>query len=266
MFKDYVGQQKVIRELQAIVYGIQYKQASVNILLRGPAGSGKTMLAKKFCKKIDKNYLYHIAEKEFSTKGLGHIRCHIVDEVHMLKNFETLYEYMDCGRYVFVFCTTEIGDLPDPFSSRCIELILVDYSKEDLAKIAVKYAQELGLNLSMDTALLIVNRSKGSPRKVKIFTRRIKFLLDKGFYPLTIHGVRHAFVDIGIYENGYTDIDRNYLKFLSEVDSASLSMISRSIKTDENTLKNEIEPFLIEKGHITISSRGRKFLDWKGLK
>jgi len=267
MFKEYIGQQKVVRELQAIVYSLRNnRRESVNILIRGPAGSGKTKLADQFCKNINVNYSYQTADKEFTLRGVENLRCHIVDEIHMLKDFEPLYEYMDCGKYIFVFCTTESGDLPDPFSSRCIELILKEYTIEELTKIAVNYARELGLYLTIDTAILIANRSKGSPRRTKIYTRRIKFLLDNRLYPITIDGVKRAFKDIGIYENGYTDIDKNYLNFLYSTGSASLSMISRSIKVDENTLKNEIEPFLIEKGHITISSRGRKFLDWKGLK
>jgi len=266
MFKGYIGQKKIVRELQAIANSVKRRRKeSVNIIMRGPAGSGKTMLAEEFCKFVCGRYSYQIADNNFSMKGYEAIRCHIIDEIHMMKNFEQLYEFMDSGKYVIVYCTTDFGDLPDPFSSRCITFNLRDYTDEELAQIAVNYARELGLAMTLATAILVAKRSRGSPRKVKVYTRRIKFMLDNGLHAFTISGVENAFKDIGIYSQGYTDIDNDYLKFISTVISASLKMISRSIKVDEDTIKNEIEPFLIEKGHITITSRGRKFLDWKGL-
>ncbi len=266
MFKGYIGQRKIVRELQAIAHSVKRKRKdSVNIILRGPAGCGKTMLAEELCKFICGRYSYQIADNKFSMVGYENIRCHIIDEIHMMKNFEQLYEFMDSGKYIMVYCTTESGDLPDPFSSRCITFNMRDYSDEELALIAVNYARELGLAMTLATAILIAKRSRGSPRKVKLYTRRIKFMLDNGLYAFTISGVKNAFKDIGVYSQGYTDIDIDYLKFISTIASASLKMISRTIGVDENTIKNDIEPFLIEKGHIIISSRGRKFLDWKGL-
>lgn len=264
IFKGYIGQNKITRELQGIAYSLKRGRDSVNIILRGPAGSGKTMLAEEFCKFVCGTYSYQTADGEINLKGYEHLRCHIVDEIHMAKKLENFYDYMDSGRYVMIFCTTDFGDLPDPFSSRCITFNMREYTDEELAQIAVNYAKELGLLMSMGTAILIAKRSRGNPRKVKVYTRRIKFMLDNGLYPLTINGVERAFKDIGVYSQGYTDIDKDYLTFLKSVAQASLKTISRSIGVDENTIKNDIEPFLIEKGHITISSRGRKFLDWKG--
>ena len=266
MFRGYIGQRKIVRELQAIAYSLRKnRRNSVNIVLRGPAGSGKTMLAEQFCKFVCGRYSYQIAEKRLDTRIFNRTRCHIVDEIHMLKSFEYIYPYMDSGRYVMIFCTTEFGDLPDPFSSRCIIFNMRDYEDRELAEIAVNYAKELGLLMTIETALLIAQRCRGNPRKIKLYTRRIKFMLDNGLYPFTVDGVQKAFTDIGIYANGYTDLDKDYLNFISKIGQVSLKNISRTIGVDENTIKNDIEPFLIEKGHIEISSRGRKFLGWKGL-
>ena len=266
MFRKYIGQKKIVRELQAIAHSLKRsKKESINIILRGPAGSGKTMLAEEFCKVVCGRYSYQAVDNKFSLKGYEGVRCHIIDEVHMIKNFEQLYEYMDSEKLVMLFCTTDFGDLPDPFSSRCITFNMREYTEYELAEIGVNYARELGLAMTLATAHLIAIRSRGNPRKVKVYTRRIKFMIENGLYPLTIPGVEKAFKDIGVYSQGYTDIDKDYLDFISRVVSASLKMISRSIGVDENTIKNDIEPFLVEKGHITITSRGRKFLDWKGM-
>jgi Holliday junction DNA helicase RuvB len=266
MFDDFIGQRKIVRELKAINAGLKKSNKSLNILLRGPAGCGKTMLAEEFCSSLCGTYGIQIANKRLNLSGIEKIRCQVVDEIHEINQFEHLYQYMDSGKYVFVFCTTESGELPEPFTSRCITLNFEDYTIKDLATIGVNHARKIGLLMNMGTAFLVAKRARGSPRKVKNYIQRIKFIIDQGLHPFTIDGVNNAFESIGILDGGYTDVDMAYLNFISGVKSASLSTVSRAIRFDENTIKNDVEPFLLEKGHIEITSRGRKFLGWKGLK
>lgn len=265
MFENFVGQDAIVKELKAISSGLQRNDNGINILLRGSAGCGKTTLAKYFCYEVSgRSFSYQIANKEIlMTPNIVKLRSHIVDEVHMVNNFESFYSYMDLGKYIFVFCTTEAGNLPDPFSSRCITLNFQEYSIEELTTILVSYSKELGFIVDKATAELVSKMSRGSPRIAKKYLQRIKFLLDKGYGQKTIPGITTVFEDIGIFKGGYTDLDVRYLRFLSNQESASLQTISRSLGVDTDTIKNEIEPFLLEKGHITISNRGRSFISWK---
>ena len=262
---DFIGQDKIIKELDAISYNLKRnRRESVNIMLRGPAGCGKTLLASIFCKNIGGDFAYHLVNKEFiMPRKSSYKRSHILDEIHNMKKFEVLYPLLDSGKYVLVFCTTEFGDLPDPLTSRCLIYNFAEYTDEQLAKIVLNYSREIKLNMAMDTAFMIAKRAGGSPRKAKNYTKRIKFIIHRGYNHMTIKGVGNAFEDIGVLDGGYTDIDISYLKFLAGIGQASLKVISRTIGIDENTILNEIEPFLLENGHITISSRGRKFLGWK---
>lgn len=262
---EFIGQPKIIKELDAIAYNLKRnRRESVNIMLRGPAGCGKTLLASSFCRKISGDSVYHIMDKTFTMpRKEAYKRCHIMDEIHNMKSFEIMYPLLDSGKYVIVFCTTEFGDLPDPLTSRCLVYNFATYSDEEISKIVINYSREIKLNMGMDTALMIAKRARGNPRKAKNYTKRIKFIIHRGYYPMTIRGVGNAFEDIGVFDGGYTDIDISYLKFLAGIKQASLKVISRSIGMDENTIKNEIEPFLLENGHIQITSRGRKFLGWK---
>lgn len=258
---NFVGQARIVRELKGIQDALQRdRNESLNILLRGPAGCGKTKLAQEFCKPFGK-HAYQIIEKDFVLTEST--RFQIIDEIHMLKNYEQIYEYMDAEVFVFIFCTTDSGILSDPFSSRCLQFTFDEYSEDEIAKIAYAYSLEIKLNMAMDTAKLIARMSRGSPRFAKNYVKRIRFMIMSGYHPMTLGGVKSAFKEIGVYNGGYTAIDMSYLNFIQKVGTTSLKMISRSIKVDEDTIKNEIEPFLIEKGHIQISSRGRKFLSWE---
>lgn len=257
----FVGQERIVKELKGIQDGLRRnREESLNILLRGPAGCGKTKLAEEFCKPFAP-YSYQIIEKTFNYKETT--RFQIVDEIHMMKNFEQLYEYMDAGLFVFIFCTTESGILSEPFSSRCLQFTFEEYSEDEIAKIAYAYSLEIKLNMAMDTAKLIARMSRGSPRVAKNYVKRIRFMIMSGYHPMSLQGIKSAFKEIGVFNGGYTTLDMSYLKFIQKVGISSLKMISRSIKVDEDTIKNDIEPFLIEKGHIQIGSRGRKFLTWE---
>lgn len=268
MFDNFVGQSKIVRELSAIIYGLKNSpRESLNILLRGQAGCGKTMLAEEFCKSIGGDYTYQLATKDYTLRrGWTNIRLHILDEIHKLRNFESLYPHMDSGRYVYIFCTTESGILPDPFTSRCLVFTFDDYSNDEIAEIVYIYATSINLRMEMDTAKLIANRARNNPRIAKKYTKRIKFIIERGYHPMTLRGIKSAFNDVGIFNGGYTDVDISYMKFLAKVGRASLNTISRSIGVDENTIINDVEPFLLDKGHIQISSRGRKFLGWEAEK
>lgn len=258
---NFVGQTKITKELIGIQRALQKdKKDSLNILLRGPAGCGKTKLAEEFCKPFGA-YSYQVIEKGFELKDSN--RVQIIDEIHMLKNYETIYEYMDSGLFIFLFCTTDSGILSDPFSSRCLQFIFEEYTEEEIAQIVYQYAIEIKLNMARDTAELIARMSRGSPRIAKNYVKRIRFIIMSGYHPMTLTGVKSAFKEIGVFNGGYTALDMMYLHFIQKIKVSSLKMISRSIKVDEDTIKNEIEPFLIEKGHIQIGSRGRKFLTWK---
>ncbi len=258
---NFVGQTRIIRELKGIQDALRNEtRESLNILLRGPAGCGKTKLAQEFCNPF-KPYSYQVIEKEFVLETPT--RFQIVDEIHMLKNFEQIYEYMDAELFVFVFCTTDSGVLSDPFSSRCLRFTFDEYTEDEIAKIAYAYSLEIKLNMAMDTAKLIARMSRGSPRFAKNYVKRIRFMIMSGYHPMTLGGVKSAFKEIGVFNGGYTAVDMSYLHFIQKIGTSSLKMISRSIKVDEDTIKNEIEPFLIEKGHIQISSRGRKFISWE---
>ena len=263
---EFVGQNKIVRELAAIEDALKRdKNLSINLLLRGPGGCGKTMLAQSFASKFGR-FSFQIPRNHFIwKKRMDEYRCHIVDEIHLLKTPEEVYPYLDKKQFVFIFATTEVGVLAEPLTSRCINLVFQEYSLEDIVSIIIQHSKDIDFEVTEDTAKLIAERCKLSPRIAKQYLERMHFIIEKKYHPLTLNGIINAFKDIGVFEGGYTDADIMYLKLLSKLGKASLQTISGALRMDKATITNDIEPFLIMNGHISIGSKGRQFLGWRKM-
>lgn len=261
---NFIGQRRITKELEAVRGGLlRDKDRGINILLRGPGGCGKTHLAKNFARNFGPYSLQWPIKQFWWEKKMEAWRGHVVDEVHLLRVPEQMYRYMDEQKYVFILTTTEGGSLVEPLTSRCIEYNYDPYSITELATIIVNHSQTRDFGITYETAILIAERSKGSPRKAKQYLDRMFFIITQGQHAFTIPGIESAFNEVGIYDGGYTELDMNYLKLLSKLKVASLHTITKAMRLDKATITNDIEPFLISKGHITISGKGRQFLAWE---
>lgn len=267
-----VGQKRIRKELSAIAKGVKSGvQQYANILFRGEAGGGKTLLANEFLYSMFKNNFIHqypTRENGYSfmfPKRIANVRGHFVDEVHKVKNIEATYPIMDEHYYVMIFATNIGGNLPEAFTSRCFVFTLDEYTNDEIATILVNYGRTIKFSITKDTALLVAERSHQNPRIAKQYLDRMNFIINAGYYKKTLSGIKAAFKDIGVYEGGYTLADIEYLQTLARFGRASLDTMVRSLRVDKATVVNEIEPFLLSRGHIAITPRGRVFLDWKGV-
>ncbi len=200
---------------------------------------------------------------DINWNALSKFDVNIIDEIHEFKNFENLYPNLDDGDQSYLFCTTEYGETPEPFLTRCIRFTFEPYSVQHLTTIVKNYAKGRRFKLSSHEAyLLIAEASRGSPRIAKQRYDRIKRMLDYYGQDPSAENVRFVLNKIGIYDFGYSAEDFRYLKFLKERNSSSLDNISRTLRIDKNTIAKEIEPYLLEKGNIEITSKGRKYISW----
>ena len=266
MFDSFIGQRKIVLELKSISEELRSKFIGINILLRGQAGCGKTLLAKIFLKNFG-TYTFQLPNKNSGyelvwNEDISSYRFHFIDEIHNLKHPEVLYPLMDNKEHIFVFASNEYGELPDALLSRCFVYNFSDYTPEEISIIVFQYARDRGIFLEQTLADLFSKYARNNPRIVKSLFDRVLFIIHRGYYSLNSKGITTALNDIGIYDGGYTDLDIKYMQTLSKLTSASLDSISRILKIEKNTVVNEIEPFLIDKGHIIISPRGRKFIKW----
>lgn len=263
---QFINQNRIMSEVGPLIRGISNGN-SINLLLQGSAGCGKTTLARKIAKDATNNWSFQIPSRgQINFGPLRDYPINIIDEIHELKVFEPLYPYLDAGQQTYIFCTTEYGQTPDPFLTRCIRLTFDPYDIDDLVEIIRRYS--MGRNFtfrSRECYRLIAVAARGSPRLAKQRFDRVKMMLQYYDYNKTPEFVRTILARIGIFDFGYTQEDLRYLKYLEEMQLSSLTNLSRILKIDSNTLQKEVEPYLIEKGCVEITPRGRRFLKWPNV-
>lgn len=253
----FIGQDHIMPTLGEILYYTYETKKGVNILFRGASGCGKTELAKKSC-----NFLagdaYQICLGD-NVKFDRNVFVHFIDEVHLLKNPEVLYPLMDSGDYVFIFATNYDSVLPEALTNRCNNFIFSDYSDRDLIDI---FKYHCILQLSDAVIKYIIDVSGRNPRIiVKTFARVLEmhYRGENRIARYTDEQIINKINELFGIENGLDRICRQYLEYLTALGGrASINLIASAMKLDINTIKYSVEPVLLYKKLIKISSRGRE--------
>jgi Holliday junction resolvasome RuvABC ATP-dependent DNA helicase subunit len=251
----FIGQNHIIRQLHFILQNLELEPSSgINMLLVGPSGYGKTRLALTICEFLaGKDFEYYLgtAVKFFLKK-----RVIFIDEVHKLQNIETFYPIMDAKNHVLIFATNEHGDLPEPFVNRCWQFIFTEYDDDELLLICYESA---GFRSNDESFRKIIDAGNRNPRV-------IKELLDKfRLYFLSNPGIDSTTADYGEIlktvfriENGLDTLCRRYLEVLDNVGgTASINLMKNILHVNSVILQEYVEPVLLQKGLIRITSKGR---------
>jgi holliday junction DNA helicase RuvB len=252
---DFIGQNSIKRELGAMLVA----KDNSNVLLRGNYGGGKTTLANIYgIHRGPYNYNDTPGGFKFDPYFLQekNIKTIIIDEIHLAKEFEQFYDLM--GKYTFVFCTTERDALPAPFVSRCVELALSEYSDLQMYEILKHKAREDRLTIPAQTLITIAGRSRGTPRTaIQLMKRVINLSKLDGKNP-TPDYVETLLNELKVYGNGLIEDDVFYLNTLDLSDRPiSLNSLSAAINRPKNYVETNLEPFLLNRGFVSVTARGR---------
>ncbi len=255
----FINQKHIVTEIAEYIPAI-IKGTNLNILFRGASGYGKTHLSFNYCLTIANQtkdqYEYLLPNDDGFVTIDERKRIHIVDEVHLLKEPERLYPIMDSKKYLFIFASNESGELKEPFVNRCIGFNFVDYGKEDLCKIIDSFFVENSIKLPDNYLELIYDNCNGVPRTAKLISQRLLMIIQNKGVP-SYEDLRRIIYDVFQIQDGLDYRHKTYLNFLKKAGVASIDLISYATKLDKATIKRDIEPVLINKNLIKISSRGR---------
>lgn len=290
-FDDIIGQKDVLTRLQIIVAGCKNSnEVMPHILIDGPPGLGKTTIASAIATELGVN-LYTVNGAAIRSiknllpyiLGIAPRSVLFIDEIHRLPKIveEFLYpvmedfvlnitvkdeedkdkekpETIELPMFTIVGATTSGGSLSQPFYDRFqIKEHLSFYKDFELAKLAESNAQKLGLIIPQDDLLEIAKRSKGTPRilngRLQWYKNCIAFYKDKN---MTIDEI---FTGQGIDKNGLDVYDRLYLDILLKSKGSPLGLKSISSMTGIaiETIENSIEPFLVRRGFVVRTQKGR---------
>lgn len=276
---------------------VKRNKAVPHMLFTGAPGCGKTSMAKYLADKFGlpflsvvpndlKDYkgvikiLEKLNHKNYDRKGnrIGKTNPTILflDEIHNLplKGQELLglameRFIMETGRpnkyywipfFTLVGATTKAGNLSKPFLDRFKMIFTFEpYPLDEMIEIVKINAKNLGIRMTQAGTEDIAKRSRGIPRIVVGYTERVRDkVIAVDSFLATQHLIKGVFNDMGIDEEGLTKTELKILKVLFDSDTpVSLDNLSIITEEDRKTTKDYAEPFLIRKGFMTISGKGR---------
>lgn len=229
-------------------------QKGANFLLRGPSGYGKTTMALAIAHYLSGKYFeFYLGDW---TEFRFHKRVIFIDEVHTMKTFENLYPFMDEKARVFILATNKDGNLPEALVNRCYEFIFDDYSQEELLLIARESAK---FSAPDESFISIINAANQNPRVIKSLVDRFStYFSENPSIDSRSADFSSILTNVFSIKDGLDTLSRRYLEVLEDVGgNASLSLLRNILHVDEGTLKNQIEPVLLKKSLIRITSKGR---------
>ncbi len=292
LFAEYVGQKDVKEMMEIAVKAAKLRNESLDhVLLYGPPGLGKTTLAQVIANELEVNIKQVSGPTIERTGDLAAILTALepgdvlfIDEIHRLPKIveEILYSSMedfvidivvgkdagaksirvDLAPFTLIGATTRFGDLTGPLRDRFgIVHKLEFYNDAELESICKRTARIYEYEAEEDAVVELAKRSRGTPRIVNRLFRRVRDFADiLGDGTITLDITRTALQKLKIDELGLDSKDREYLLGIIEKyhgGPVGLDTIATSISEDPTTLEDVYEPFLIQKGFISRTPRGR---------
>ncbi len=292
LLKDYIGQDKIKKELNIYIQAtLARDEALDHTLIYGPPGLGKTTLAMIMSNELNvgiKTTSGPAIERPGDLIAIlnelqpGDIL--FIDEIHRLPKIveEVLYSAMEdfyvdiiVGQgtnsqpihfelppFTLVGATTKAGSLTQPLRDRFgIILHMQYYENEELSEIVTRSSRIFDVTISEDGANEIALRSRGTPRIANRILKRVRdFSEVLGSGVITKEITEKSLNTLGIDSEGLDLIDHKILKTMIESyhgGPVGLSTIAVNISEDIETVESMYEPYLIQKGYIKRTPRGR---------
>jgi Holliday junction DNA helicase RuvB len=172
---------------------------------------------------------------------------------------------LNIPKFTLVGATTKAGMLTRPLLSRFgINNRLDYYTPEELVIIITRSAGLLNVKIEREGALEIGSRSRGTPRIANGLLRWVRdFAQVKADNIITHEVAQAALAMLDIDEDGLDEMDKKILEaviYKYDGGPVGLNSIAVAVGEDEATINEVYEPFLILKGFLKRTPRGRSAL------
>jgi len=289
---DFIGQEKARANLSVFIEAARARQEALDhVLFVGPPGLGKTTLAQIVARELGVNFRATSGPVIAKAGDLAALVTNLeprdvlfIDEIHRLSPQveEILYPAMedfqldliigegpaarsvkiDLAPFTLVGATTRAGLLTNPLRDRFgIPVRLNFYSEAELELIVSRGARVLGIGMTADGANEIARRARGTPRIAGRLLRRVRdFAHVDGDKAVDRQIADKALRQLEVDASGLDAMDRRYLTMIAENyggGPVGIETIAAGLSEPRDALEDIIEPYLIQKGFIQRTPRGR---------
>ena len=292
---EFTGQEKLKEKLRIYIAAAKGRNEPLDhILFYGPPGLGKTTLAGIIAQEMGGQLRTTTGPALERAGDLAAIVSNIerndvlfIDEIHRMppQVEEILYPAMEdfmlhivvgkgpLARTIalnlpkFTLCgaTTRLGLLTSPLRARfgIVEQLAL-YQDDELSRILLRASEVLGVNLTKEASLEIAKRSRGTPRVALRLLRRVRDVaaVKNGEGSEVDSGIAINAMDmIEVDSQGLDEGDRKILRAIIDLFNGGpvgLNTLAAALNEDSQTIEDIYEPYLIQKGLIERTPRGRK--------
>lgn len=289
---EYIGQENVKNKLKIFIKAAQNRDESLDhVLLYGPPGLGKTTLANIIANEMGGSLkvtsgpaIERAGDLAALLTNLSDMDVLFIDEIHRLTRSveEILYPAMedyaidivigkgassksirlDLPKFTLIGATTRVGLLSSPLRERFGMLCPMKfYTEGELSEIIVRSAGILNVEIDKNAACEIGRRSRGTPRIANRLLKRVRDYCEvEGNGRIDLDTSRAALKLLEIDDEGFDSIDNKILKAI--IDNfgggpVGLETLAYFIGEELDTVQDVYEPYLMQKGFVIRTPRGR---------
>ena len=290
--EDFTGQESVKEQLRIAIDAAKIRgEALEHVLLFGPPGLGKTTLSQIIANEMGTNIQITSGpaiEKSgdllalLTNLGTGDVL--FIDEIHRLPKtlVEMLYSAMEdkvvdifigsgpsarsirmsLKSFTLIGATTRAGQLSQPLRARFGHVLRLElYTPEELSVIIRRSAGILGIEIDDEGAMELASRSRGTPRIANRLLRRVRdYAQIKGDGKIDKDITKYALQKLDIDNLGLDSIDRRMLTTIIKFyggGPVGMNTLAATIGEEAVTLEDVYEPYLLQIGFISRTTRGR---------
>ncbi|MRH43001.1 Holliday junction branch migration DNA helicase RuvB [Aquibacillus halophilus] len=290
--KQYIGQHKAKNNLSIFIEAAKLRDEPLDhVLLYGPPGLGKTTLASIIANEMGVQFRTTSGPAIERAGDLAAILSSLeagdvlfIDEIHRLPRAveEILYPAMEdfcldivigsgssarsvrleLPPFTLVGATTRAGLLSAPLRDRFGVLSRLEfYETKDLCSIVERTSEIFDVIIKKDAATEIARRSRGTPRIANRLLKRVRDISQvKGEPEVNLETTQHALEMLQVDPAGLDHIDHKLLLGIMDGFNGGpvgLDTIAATIGEESQTIEDVYEPFLLQKGFIQRTPRGR---------
>lgn len=293
---EYIGQQTLKENLKIFIEAAKNRSEVLDhILFYGPPGLGKTTLSHIIANEMSTNIKITNGPSLEKPGDLAAILSVLqpgdilfIDEIHRIPKIveEVLYSAMedykidivigkdtqaktlniDLAPFTLIGATTRPGDLTNPLRDRFgIDARLEYYTDEEITEIILRTSQVFETKIDLEAATTLAKCCRSTPRIANRLFKRVRDfaeILNNAHItvPITIDALNRLKVDT----EGLDKIDHRILEGIIVNfggGPVGLEALAASIGEDKANIEEVYEPYLLQKGFINRTPRGRVATD-----